>query len=149
MSFDPISHAAGIGAGQVQGRIEGDIAADKARTRAKIAENDADSARDTSIVIATVLGKERKEKAALANDVANRWIPYGVRMKASIIANRVERQTLIDELKRLDPVNAENIIRQADQNSDIEYTRIAKSPAELAEIKRMVQEESEAERLDK
>jgi hypothetical protein len=140
MGFDPISHAAGIGTGQQQGRIEGEIAADNARTRARIAESDAEGARNNATALAMAFAKQR-------NEIAYRWIPYSVRLKASIMANRIERQTLIDELRRLDPDNAENIIRQADKNSDIEYDRIAKSPDELEKITRIVQEESEAERF--
>jgi len=145
-NIDPVSIAAGIGAGQEMGRREGEMAADAARTRAEIAEIHAGGAREAALMVTAALQKERREKAVLENEIHNRWIPYGVRLKASIIANKIERQTLIDELRRLDPANVDVIAARAAQNADVEYDRQAQG-AELAEVNRLVREESEAGRL--
>jgi len=152
-NLDPVSIAAGIGAGQEIGRREAGIATDAARTRADIAEIHARSAGEqarvagaNAVAVGIALVQERNRNEALENEIHNRWIPYGIRLKASIIARKVEREILIEELKKANPANADAIIQHADQARLAEYDHQTKG-AELAEVNRLVREESEAGRL--
>ncbi len=54
-------------------------------------------------------------------EIKNRWIPYAVTLRGSLLAGKVERDVLIDELKRLDPANAESIAQKASREADAEY----------------------------
>ena len=103
---------------------------------------------DRSMVLAIGLGNERKKTAELQNEIQNKWIPYVVRLKASIMANRVEREDLIAALKAGDPTNVERIVQEADKLSDVEYDRLTVSNSkELREVNDIVKAEAEAGRL--
>lgn len=85
----------------------------------------------------------------LQAEINNRWIPYAVTLRASLVARRVERQVLIDELKRLDPANAEQIIDRAEQARSAEYATMKVPGAKINEVRQTVMTESEEERLDR
>jgi len=151
MAFDPVSHAAGIGAGQEAGQRaahDAELATMQAKRATSAAEISEEGAHDRSMVLAIGLGNERKKTAELQNEIQNKWIPYGVRLKASIMANRVEREDLIAALKAGDPTNVERIVQEADKLSDVEYDRLTVSNSkELREVNDIVKAEAEAGRL--
>lgn len=137
MTFDPISHAAGIGAGQEMANSKAGVAL--ARERQRSLETSGQAA------IAIVAMGERIE--SLENEIKNKWIPYGVRLRASIMARQVEKADLIDALKAGDPSNAERIAQEADQHRVGEYDRIANDPKAVGEVREVVLKEAEAGRL--
>jgi len=146
MTFDPISHAAGIGAGQeVASRLRG--AAQDAEHNAAMSDIKAKGAQDNVMALAVALKKERDEKAALENEIQNKWIPYGVQLRASIMATRVEKADLIDALKAGDPTHAERIAQEAMHHRDGEYDRIVNDPKTVGEVREVVLKEAEAGRL--
>ncbi len=157
MTFDPISHAAGIGAGQEAGQRRAhasELEAMRAKNDAEAAQSDAalarinaNSAHESSMAAMIMLKMERDKNAALQNEIQNKWIPYGVRLKASIMAIRVERADLIEALKAGDPANADRIAQEAVQHRDGEYDRIANDPKAVGEVREVVLKEAEAGRL--
>lgn len=147
MSFDPGSFGAGFGAGQAKARNDSsatDLAIARAGEGAAAAGLAAAEGRRISAESSRIAGIaiERMEKAE--GDIKNRWIPYAVTLRASLLARKVERDVLIDELRRLDPANADQIAKNADEARLTEYDKI-----ESATARKMVLEESEAERIDK
>lgn len=150
-NLDAASFGAGFGAGQSGARAEADFALNEAASKSRRADMAADSARR---------GAESSHEAALAasgmamaiavelqitrNEISNRWIPYAVTLKASLMARKFERNILIEELRRFDPANADQIAKKADEAGLIEYDRI-----EASEVREIVLTESEAERTDK
>ena len=151
MAFDPVSHAAGIGAGQEAGQRaahDAELATMQAKRATSAAEISEEGAHDRSMVLAIGLGNERKKTAELQNEIQNKWIPYGVRLKASIMANRVEREDLIAALKAGDPTNADRIVQAADEHAVQEYDRLGiPNSKELREVNDIVKAEAEAGRL--
>jgi len=132
MAFDPASFGAGYGAGQGAGQ--------RAAYDAELATMDAE--------IDAL--KARNKAKALQNDVQNKWIPYGVQLRASLMAGRVEKNHLIAALKAGDPTSVERIAQEADKLSDVEYARLtASNSKELREVNDIVKAEAEAGRLDK
>ena len=130
MAFDPVSHAAGIGAGQEAGQ--------RAAHAAELATMDAE--------IDAI--KARKKAEALQNEIYNKWIPYGVRLRASLMARRVEKDELIAALKAGDPTNADRVVQEAAQRVPEEYARLTVSNSkELREVNDIVKAEAEAGRL--
>ena len=123
MAFDPASFGGGYGAGQGAGQraaYDADIDAIKARKKAE----------------------------ALQNEIHNKWIPYGVRLRASLMARRVEKDELIAALKAGDPTNADRVVQEAAQRVPEEYARLtASSSKELREVNDIVKAEAEAGRL--
>lgn len=70
-----------------------------------------------------VIEKNPPELAVKLDDgIINRWIPYGVKKNASLIARKVEKEDLIAAIRRLNPDNAEYIIqtkfKDFDDNND-------------------------------
>ncbi len=146
MTFDPISHAAGIGAGQeAASRLRG--AAQDAEHNAAMSDIKAKGAQNNVMALAVALKKERDENAALQNEIHNKWIPYGVRLRASIMARQVEKEDLIDALKAGDPSNAERIAQEALQHRKGDYDRIVNDPKAVGEVREVVLKEAEAGRL--
>jgi len=132
MAFDPASFGGGYGAGQGAGQR----AADAAELATMDAEIDALKARNKAKV--------------LQNEIHNKWIPYGVRLQAGLMARRVQREDLIAALKAGDPTNADRIVQAADEHAVQEYDRLTVSNSkELREVNDIVKAEAEAGRLDK
>jgi len=151
MAFDPVSHAAGIGAGQEAGQRaahDAELATMQAKRATSAAEISEEGAHDRSMVLAIGLGNERKKTAELQNEIYNKWIPYGVRLRASLMAGRVEKNHLIAALKESDPTNVERIAQEAVKLSGVEYARLGTSnSAALREVNDIVKAEAEAGRL--
>ena len=100
-------------------------------------------------MIAMVALKLEKDKTAeLQNEIHNKWIPYGVRLRASLMARRVEKDELIAALKAADSVNADRVVQEAAQRVPEEYARLTVSNSkELREVNDIVKAEAEAGRL--
>jgi len=151
MAFDPVSHAAGIGAGQEAGQRAAhaaELATMQAKRATSAAEISEEGAHDRSMVLAIGLGNERKKTAELQNEIYNKWIPYGVRLQAGLMARRVQREDLIAALKAGDPTNADRIVQAADEHAVQEYDRLTISNSkELREVNDIVKAEAEAGRL--
>lgn len=137
MTFDSISHAAGVGAGQEMANGSAGVAL--ARERQRSLETSGQAA------IAIVAMGERIE--ALESEIHNKWIPYGVRLRASIMARQVEKEDLIEALKTGDPSNADRIAQEALQHRKGEYDRIVNDPKAVVEVREVVLKEAEAGRL--
>jgi len=54
----------------------------------------------------------------LDGGISNRWVRYGVKKGASLVARKLSREEVNTEIRRLDPVNAENIIKRAEQHAN-------------------------------
>ncbi|GAB5604154.1 hypothetical protein [Sideroxyarcus sp. TK5] len=150
MTFDPISHAAGIGAGQEAGQRRAhaaELEALEAMEAKNIAERSAEEYADTALILAVALNQERNNNAALQDEIKNKWIRYGVRLRASIMARQVEKEYLIAALKASDPSNAERMAQEAEQHSTTEYNRIANDPKSVGEVREVVLKEAGAGRL--
>lgn len=157
-NLDVASFGAGFGAGQSGARAEADFALNEAASQSRRADMAADQASRSADRARR--GAESSHEAALAasgmataiavelqitrNEISNRWIPYAVTLKASLMARKFERNILIEELRRFDPANADQIAKKADEAGLIEYDRI-----EASEVREIVLTESEAERTDK
>lgn len=127
--IDPVSYAAG------RNRSSADVdAAERAGRRKTMAALDS-----------AIEGHERANH--LQAELDNCWIPYAIGLKASLQARRVERQILIDELKRLDPVNAAAVEQRAEQARLQEYRSLEGD--KLQPIVKEVMEDSEKRRLDR
>jgi len=158
MAFDPISHAAGIGAGQEAGQRAAHAAelaalnakgdADIARIHANGAQQSAAASQQTAMIAMVALKLEKDKTAELQNEIHNKWIPYGVRLRASLMARRVEKDELIAALKAADSVNADRVVQEAAQRVPEEYARLTVSNSkELREVNDIVKAEAEAGRL--
>jgi len=158
MAFDPISHAAGIGAGQEAGQRAAHAAelaelnakgdADIARIHANGAQQSAAASQQTAMIAMVALKLEKDKTAELQNEIYNKWIPYGVRLQAGLMARRVQREDLIAALKAGDPTNADRIVQEADEHAVKEYDRLTVSNSkELREVNDIVKAEAEAGRL--
>ena len=158
MAFDPVSHAAGIGAGQEAGQRAAHAAelaelnakgdADIARIHANGAQQSAAASQQTAMIAMVALKLEKDKTAELQNEIHNKWIPYGVRLRASLMARRVEKDELIAALKAADSVNADRVVQEAAQRVPEEYARLTVSNSkELREVNDIVKAEAEAGRL--
>lgn len=147
MGFDPASFGGGYGAGQAKGRQDGEHAANLERIRARAAESRAEAAHENALAIAIALRQERNKNAELNDEIDNRWIPYAVTLKVGLVARRVERKMLIDELERLDPANAAQFAKRAADAADAEYAAL--EGARLDPVEAEVYQESEQYRLAK
>ena len=147
MAFDPVSHAAGIGAGEeAASRLRG--AVQGAEHNAAMSRIEAEGAQKNMMAVAMALKLERNKTAELQNEIYNKWIPYGVRLRASLMAGRVEKNHLIAALKESDPTNVERIAQEAVKLSGVEYARLGTSnSAALREVNDIVKAEAEAGRL--
>jgi len=137
--FDPASFGAGFGAGQE--------AANRAASAAKADVERAQKQVEKSgeIALAGVIAA-----VELKNEINNKWIPYANRLKASIFANRVQKEDLIAALKNADPTNVDRIVQESEKHADDEYDRITKPGSEEAKkIIEIVRKEAEEGRLDK
>jgi len=84
----------------------------------------------------------------LQNEVYNKWIPYGVALRASLMARRVQKDDLIAALKAGDPTNADRIVQASEERTQAEYDRLtASNSKELREVNDIVKAEAEAGRL--
>jgi len=149
MAFDPVSHAAGIGAGEeAASRLRG--AVQGAEHNAAMSRIEAEGAQKNMMAVAMALKLERNKTAELQNEIYNKWIPYGVQLKSSLMARRVQREDLIAALKAGDPTNADRIVQAADEHAVQEYDRLGiPNSKELREVNDIVKAEAEAGRLDK
>lgn len=125
MGFDPASFSGGFGAGESQGRQDGDARANQARADTELKDIELQSARhdsqvDMDVMMGIVIQNNllKKEVSELKVEINKRWIPYAVGLRAGLTARRAERQVLLDELKRLDPNNAEAVARRAEKTVD-------------------------------
>lgn len=86
MSFNPISYAVGIGVGEAASRIaEGNtLIAEMRVTNAEIRVTNAMIERNQAL----------EKAAALQAEIQNKWMPYGICLKSSIMANRVQKADL-------------------------------------------------------
>jgi len=158
MAFDPVSHAAGIGAGQEAGQRAAHAAelaalnakgdADIARIHANGAQQSAAASQQTTMIAVVALKLEKDKTAELQNEVYNKWIPYGVALRASLMARRVQKDDLIAALKAGDPTNADRIVQASEERTQAEYDRLtASNSKELREVNDIVKAEAEAGRL--
>ena len=144
MAFDPASFGGGYGAGQGAGQR----AAHAAQNEASAAKIEAAGAMGGLMKVAEALGNERRANAELQNEIHNKWIPYGVALRASLMARRVQKDDLIAALKAGDPTNADRIVQAADEHAVQEYDRLTVSNSkELREVNDIVKAEAEAGRL--
>jgi|GEM_PF-2898805 len=156
MGFDPVSFSAGIGAGQEATNRANSAAqnaehdAAMARIQAESARIQADSARSSAntsqdVAMIAMMGVQAKQ-----NEINKKWIPYGVRMQASIFANRTQKEDLIAALKATDPTNADRIVAESEKRADAEYARLTAPGSEaLKMINETVQRKAEEGRLDR
>jgi len=72
--------------------------------------NSSAKSNDKLLAIA-VVEKNPLEPAGKLGDGISRWVPYGVKQKASLIAGKVEKEDLFAALRRLNPENAEYLIQ--------------------------------------
>lgn len=147
--FDPVAFAAGIGAGQEAANRansaaqNAEHAAELARIQADASKNIAAGAQDTALALAVAVKKGQTE-------ISQKWIPYGVRMNASIFAGRARTNDLIAALKASDPTNADRIIADAEKHLHEEYARLTKPGSEeLRKIHEETLREAEEGRLDR
>lgn len=140
--FDPVAFSAGVGAGE-EATNRANSAAQNAEQAAAMARIDATGAQDTAMLLAVALKNERQA-------VAQKWIPYGVRMNASIFANKTQKEDLIAALKASDPTNADRIVQASEKHADEVYAQITQPGSEaLKMINEQTLREAEEGRLDK
>ena len=148
MGFDPVSFSAGIGAGQESANRAN---ADKAVAEKALRDETAHSLDlgnkqlDLGVSVVNFLNRTKvldAENKALKVEVSQRWIPYAVTLRASLVARKVEREALVDALKQLDPANAEAIVKKADEASDIAFNESYTNPEKYTSIKQMVIDDS-------
>ena len=143
MAFDPVSHAAGIGAGEeAASRLRG--AVQGAEHNAAMSRIEAEGAQKNMMAVAMALKLERNKTAELQNEIYNKWIPYGVHMKASDIASHVLRDQLIIALRAVDPANVERIVQEAESLAEVEHERLLVPNSQaLNEVSQVVMAEAE------
>ena len=144
MGFDAVSFSAGIGAGQEsanrgkealqheQARHQGELLAKDTLLRDEQKHSGDIVGASAGIAMAAV-GLMTKNRA-LEKDINQRWIPYAVTLRASLVARKVEREVLVDALKRLDPANVAAIEKKADEAADASYNEFKINPEKISEI---------------
>jgi hypothetical protein len=148
MSFDPIFHSSGFGAGQQAGMRAAHAAELDAARRAASAERAIEQSHNTSMALAVALRMERDKNFALQNEIQNKWIPYAMRLKANVMACIAEREYLRTVITRQDAAEADAIMHEAGSLFEAEFDRLMQAESEnLEEINRVVSEEAEAGRL--
>ena len=87
----------------------------------------ADKSEDNSSAIAVVAKKTPKLDEQPGGEIKMRWIPYAVSLRASLVENKMGREELIAELRKLDPENAETIVKNAERLSVESYEELARN----------------------
>ena len=78
----------------------------------------AKKSKDKSLAIAGIEKKPLEFAEQLDGRISNRWVQYGVKKNARLIARKLTREELNAEIRRLDPVNAEQIIKRSAQQAN-------------------------------
>jgi hypothetical protein len=165
MGFDPVSFAGGFGAGEQVATDKGAKELATERYRHQIAldqENIANSELSTSAIMMAGMAIKtvqnlREENAQLLSqnetltntkeylkkEIQTRWIPYSVKLKANLMADKAERSVFLAALRTLDPINADAIAKKADEASDVVYDQAHIQGSEVnKQVIHLIDEES-------
>lgn len=96
---------------------------------------------DSKSQLATTLVTLKTENLQLDGEIKNRWIPYAVRLRASLIAGKAQRSDLIAILRELNPENAEYLIEESKKRAAEKYDELYEKE-HYKEVKDLVKKES-------